>query len=69
MKCQTQFSGEKKKYFKMSTEIITWYAKYFKIAVLEEKRKETENSFAEQLADMDRKVNEAKREHAKAGRI
>ena len=35
---------------------------------MEEKRRETENSCAEQFADMDRKLNDAKREHAKAGK-
>ena len=37
------------------------------LIVLEDKRKEMENSCAEQFADMDRKLNDAKREHAKAG--
>ena len=37
------------------------------LIVLEDKRKETENSCTEQFADMNRKLNDAKREHAKAG--
>ena len=46
---------------------VCQYAFNLTVSVLEEKRKETENSCAEQFADMDRKLNDAKREHAKAG--
>ncbi|XP_053390441.1 coiled-coil alpha-helical rod protein 1-like [Mercenaria mercenaria] len=34
--------------------------------ILEEQRHEVENQFSDRLADMDRQINEAKREHAKA---
>ena len=44
-----------------------WIVFVFK--VLEEQRRDVENQFSDRLADMDRQINEAKREHAKAGMI
>ena len=37
------------------------------ILALEDQRKELEEDFTEQLADMERKLNDARREHTKAG--
>jgi len=37
------------------------------LTVLDEQRQEVENQTADRVADLDRQLNEAKREHTKAG--
>ncbi|KAK7094986.1 coiled-coil alpha-helical rod protein 1-like [Littorina saxatilis] len=61
---QSELSEMKERMEHLSTELARHH--HTMEQALEEQRKEVEGAFTEQLADMERKLNEARREHTKA---